>query len=131
MRMKIDPADTTPIYAQIVGQVNYAIASGSLAPGERLPAVRDLAVELTVNPNTVSRAYRQLQSDGVLEAVRGTGLSVAEGALTQCQAERMTLIRTRLRQVLLEARHSRLNGESLRTLIDQELAVIEQEEGEA
>ena len=78
--MKIDPADTTPIYAQIVGQVNYAIASGALAPGERLPAVRDLAVELTVNPNTILKAYRELEYAGVVESRRGLGCFVAGSA---------------------------------------------------
>jgi GntR family transcriptional regulator len=131
MFIYIDPTSELAIYDQIVRQVKFAVADEAVKAGELIPSVRELARELTVNPNTVSRAYRQLQTDGVLETVRGTGLSVADGASKQCQAERMTLIRNRLRQVLLEAKHSRLNGESLRELIEQELAVIEQEEGDA
>ncbi len=131
MFMHIDLTSELAIYDQIVRQVKFAVADEAVKSGELIPSVRELARELTVNPNTVSRAYRQLQSDGVLETVRGTGLSVAQGASTQCQAERMTLIRDRLRQVLQEAKHSRLNGESLRELVEQELAGIEHEEGEA
>lgn len=130
MFIHIDPTSELAIYDQIVRQVKFAVADETVQSGELIPSVRELARELTVNPNTVSRAYRQLQSDGVLESVRGTGLSVAQGASKQCRAERMTLIRDRLRQVLLEAKHSRLNGESLREMIEQELAVIEHVKGE-
>jgi DNA-binding transcriptional regulator YhcF (GntR family) len=134
MFIHIDTTSELAIYDQIVRQVIFAVADEAVKPGELIPSVREMARELTVNPNTVSRAYRQLQSDGVLETVRGTGLSVAQGASKQCRTERMTLIRDRLRQVLQEAKHSRLNGESLRELIEQELAVIEtteHEEGKA
>lgn len=134
MFIHVDPTSELAIYDQIVRQVKFAVADEAVKPGELIPSVRELARELTVNPNTVARAYRQLQSDGVLESVRGTGLSVAEGAFQQCRRERLTLIRDRLRQVLQEAKHSRLNGENLRELIDRELAVIEaseHEEGEA
>ncbi len=130
MFIHIDPTSELAIYDQIVRQVKFAVADEAVQSGELIPSVRELAREVAVNPNTVSRAYRQLQSDGVLESVRGTGLSVAQGASKQCRAERMTLIRDRLRQVLLEAKHSRLNGESLRELIEQELAVIEHVKGE-
>lgn len=130
MFIHIDPTSELAIYDQIVRQVKFAVADEAVQAGELVPSVRELARELTVNPNTVSRAYRQLQSDGVLESVRGTGLAVAQGAPDRCRAVRMTLIRDRLRQVLLEAKHSRLNGENLRELIEQELAVIEHEKGE-
>jgi len=131
MFIHIDPTSELAIYDQIVRQVIFAIADEAIKPGELIPSVRELAREITVNPNTVSRAYRQLQSDGVLETVRGTGLSVAQGASQHCRTERMTLIRNRLRQVLREAKHSRLNGENLRELIEQELAGIEHQEGDA
>ncbi len=130
MFIHIDPTSELAIYDQIVRQVKFVVADEAIQAGELVPSVRELARELTVNPNTVSRAYRQLQADGVLESVRGTGLAVAQGAPEQCRTVRMTLIRNRLRQVLLEAKHSRLNGENLRDLVEQELAVIEHEKGE-
>ncbi len=121
MFFQIDFNDELAIYDQVVRQVKFAVAGAVLRPGELVPSVRELARELTINPNTVARAYRQLQDDGVLNAVRGTGLAVAEGADLRCRGERVQLIRTRLRQVLSEARQSRLDADELRTLILDEL----------
>ena len=128
MFFKIDFADGLPIYRQVVRQVKFAVAGGALKAGEMVPSVRELARELTINPNTVARAYRQLQADGVLESVRGMGLQVAAGAEGQCRSERVKLIRQRLRQVLVEAKQSRLDGAELRTLVEGELSGIEQRE---
>ena len=79
MFFTIDPSNGLAIYEQVVRQVVFAIAAGSLQAGDMVPSVRELARELAINPNTVARAYRQLQDDGVLQSVRGTGLAVAEG----------------------------------------------------
>ena len=73
----IDPSSATPIYDQIVTRMRFAIASGALPRGEALPSVRQLAVALRVNPNTVARAYRELESEGVVESRRGQGTFVA------------------------------------------------------
>jgi GntR family transcriptional regulator len=126
MFFKIDLANGLAIYQQVVRQVKYAIAGGVLKAGELVPSVRELSRELAINPNTVARAFRQLQADGVLESVRGMGLQVALGAQQQCCDERVELIRQRLQQVLLEAKQSRLEAADLRALVDGELAAIEQ-----
>jgi GntR family transcriptional regulator len=84
--------------------------------------VRELARELAINPNTVARAYRQLQDDGVVEPVRGTGLAIAATARRQCQSERIKLIRGRLRMVLEEALHSGLDEHEIESLLRDELA---------
>ena len=128
MFFKIDFSDGLAIYRQVVRQVKFAVAGGTLKAGELVPSVRELARELTINPNTVARAYRQLQADGVLESVRGMGLQVADGAGRQCRSERVELIRQRLRQVLVEARQSRLDGGELRALVERELTAVEQRE---
>lgn len=128
MFIHVNPCSELAIYDQIVRQVKFAVADEAVKSGELVPSVRELARELAVNPNTVARAYRQLQTDGVLESVRGMGLAVAAGATGQCRAERTALVRQRLRSVLLEASLSRLDGENLRQLIEQELAAIEREE---
>jgi len=128
MFFRIDPSDDLAIYDQVVRQVKFAVAGEVVRVGELVPSVRELARELAINPNTVARAYRQLQADGVLEQIRGTGLAVAAGALEQCCTERVTLIRDRLRQVLLEAKQSRLDAGQLRSLVDSELAHVEREE---
>jgi GntR family transcriptional regulator len=68
MNIHISPADGVPIYLQVVNQVKYLVASGRLAPGEELPPIRVLAERLVVNPNTVARAYRELEAVGIVES---------------------------------------------------------------
>ena len=121
MFLQIDPSDGVAIYEQVVRQVKYAVASGVLRPGELVPSVREVARDLAINPNTVARAYRDLQSAEVLRSLRGTGLVVAEGVVGRCRRERIELIRGRLRQVLAEARRGRMSSDELRALLDQEL----------
>ena len=125
MLLRIDSGNGLAIYEQIVRQVKFAIADGVLRSGQLVPSVRELARELAINPNTIARAYRQLQDDGVVDAVRGTGLEVAQGASDRCREERLTLIRARLRQVLEEGKRSGLEPDKLRQLVDKELAALE------
>jgi GntR family transcriptional regulator len=122
MFIHIDPSNGLAIYDQIVRQVKFAVAAGALLPGELAPSVREMARELAVNPNTVARAYQQLQADQVLASVRGTGLAVAEGAPQRCRQQRLELVTQRLRQVLAEATQSGLTPSEIRRLIDVELA---------
>jgi GntR family transcriptional regulator len=101
------------------------VADNALRPGELIPSVRELARELAINPNTVARAFRSLQDDGVLATVRGQGLAVTLTAPERCRQDRVRLIRDRLQQVLLEAKQSRLERQELRALVEQELAAVE------
>ena len=127
MFLSIDHQNGLAIYDQIVRQVKFAVACGALRKGELVPSVRELARELAVNPNTVARAYRELQSDGVLSPVRGTGMEVAEGAERRCRSQRLDLIRARLRQVLAEAVQSQIEADHLRAMVEQELAAAEKQ----
>jgi GntR family transcriptional regulator len=124
MFFHIDPSDGLAIYDQVVRQVKFAVASRVLCPGNLVPSVRELARELAINPNTVARAYQQLQADGVLQTVRGMGLEVAADAQKHCCTERQKLIRLRVRQALTEARQSGLSEDELRTVVDEELAGV-------
>jgi GntR family transcriptional regulator len=128
MFFTIDPSNGLAIYEQVVRQLIFAVASEALQVGDMVPSVRELARELAINPNTVARAYRQLQDDGVLQSVRGTGLAVADGACQRCRAERVNLLRRRIQQVLLEAQQSQLEHAQLRSLVESELAAIKREE---
>jgi DNA-binding transcriptional regulator YhcF (GntR family) len=119
---KIDAHNGLAVYDQIVRQLKFAVADGALRTGEIAPSVRELARELAINPNTVARAYRQLQDDGVLDVVRGTGLAVAQNARRQCQTERTKLIRVRLRRVLEEAAQSGLESTEIEQLFRAELS---------
>ena len=120
MFFQIDFNNSLAIYDQIVRQIKFAIAGDVLKEGELVPSVRELAKDLTINPNTVSRAYRQLQDEGVLASVRGTGLAVAAGTGQNCREQRVELIRTRLEQVFTEAMQSRLDPQKLRSLVEQQ-----------
>ena len=117
MFLHVDPDNGMAIYDQIVRQIKFAVATGALPPGEMAPSVRELARELAVNLNTVSKAYQQLQVEGVLESVRGMGLAVAPGALKQCRGERVKLVQERLRETLWEARQSGLDADEIQKLI--------------
>jgi GntR family transcriptional regulator len=122
MLVHVDVGNGLAVYDQIARQLKFAVADGAVRAGELVPSVRELARDLAINPNTVARAYRQLQDDGVLEPVRGTGLSVTAAARRHCQAERTKLIRARLRLVLEEALHSGLDARDVENLMRDELA---------
>src|SRR5580704_11850007 len=78
IRFRLDPHSGVPAYRQIIDQVQGGLASGTLASGDQLPTVRQLAVDLAINPNTVLRAYRELEIRGVLDTQQGTGTFIAE-----------------------------------------------------
>lgn len=124
MFFSVDPTNGLAIYEQVVRQITFAVASGALKAGEFVPSVRELARDLAINPNTVARAYRQLQESDVLELVRGTGLAVSGGARQRCRSDRVRLIRDRLRQVLQEAQQSQIDPEELRALVEKELSTL-------
>src|SRR5215813_14105925 len=77
-RFRIDQASGVPVYRQLIDQVQGGIAAGTLSPGDQLPTVRSVAVDLAINPNTVMRAYRELEIRGVLDTQQGTGTFIAE-----------------------------------------------------
>jgi GntR family transcriptional regulator len=124
MFLQIDFQNGLPIYEQVIRQVKFAIAGEDYKEGELVPSVREIARELAINPNTVARAFRQLQTDGVLQSVRGTGLAVAPGAAERCRNDRVELIRARFTQVLSEAVQSRLDPNELRLLVERELSAV-------
>ena len=117
MFLHIDPEGGLAIYDQIVRQIKFAVAGGALPPAELIPSVRELARELAVNPNTVARAYQQLQTEGIVESVRGQGLAVSRGADKRCRAERAKLIGQRLRESLDEALRAGLEIDEIRQLV--------------
>ncbi|APZ93971.1 GntR family transcriptional regulator [Fuerstiella marisgermanici] len=125
----IDAGNGIPIYEQIERQVKFAVANGSLLVGERVPSVRELATQTAVNVNTVARAYRELQQQGVLNSIRGTGLAVSMEAKKICQQGRLQMIRDRLRSVLQEALQNQIAVEEIRTLVDEEWTELSQNVG--
>ncbi|HMP80249.1 MAG TPA: GntR family transcriptional regulator [Pirellulaceae bacterium] len=121
MYLHIDADNGVPVYEQIARQLSFLIADGSIKPGEMIPSVRQLARDLAVNPNTIARAYRQLQDRDVVEPVSGTGLEVTRHAVPICRRERDEWIRWRLAQVIAEARSSRIDDDDLKRLFESAL----------
>jgi GntR family transcriptional regulator len=120
--LDLNSADDRPIYGQIADRVKFAVAGGVLRPGDLVPSVRELSKQLVVNPNTVARAYRDLQTEGLLESVRGMGLQVADGAVDRCRAARREMVRQRLRQVIEEARQSKMDPTEIEAILREEWA---------
>jgi GntR family transcriptional regulator len=118
------PESPIPIYEQIVTQVIFGVAAGTLEVGELIPSVRALAVSLGVHPNTVARAFQQLERDGVLTTRRGRGMEVAAEALALCRQRRQEIVRGRLREALREAASSALSAEEVRRLVDEEFSRV-------
>jgi GntR family transcriptional regulator len=104
VQIQISPEEGVPIYQQIVNQVKYLVASGRLAPGEELPPIRVLAERLVVNPNTVARAYRELEVAGVVTKRRTAGTYVSEVESPLARRERLQLLAQRVDALLGEAR---------------------------
>ncbi len=121
MFFKIHTSNGVPVYEQVVRQVTYAVANGALQKGEMIPSVRQLARDLTINPNTVARAYRQLQDRKIIEPVRGTGMAIAVGARSICKSERTRIVRSHMSQLIIEARQSQLDDEEIEKLFQSEL----------
>ena len=88
MNFSLDLHSGVPVYRQIIDQVHSARASGAVGPGDRLPTVRQLAVDLSINPNTVVRAYRELELTGALTTHQGTGTFIANTKIERNDAER-------------------------------------------
>lgn len=128
MHLLIDPSNGLAIYDQIARQIKFAIAEGTLREGELAPGIRELARELTINPNTVARAYQQLVFDEILETARGTGMVVKKTAAARCRKERTELIQERLRSALVEATKSGISIDDVRGFLDKELKRLEKVE---
>lgn len=119
MQIHISPNDGVPIYQQIVNQVKYLTASGRLTAGEQLPPVRKLAEQVLVNPNTVARAYRELEASGVLTTRRGAGVFVSDGVSPLSRREQNRILNERLDQLIAEARQMDVDVETLVKLLRQ------------
>ncbi|TWT83344.1 HTH-type transcriptional repressor YtrA [Planctomycetes bacterium CA13] len=121
MFFSIEPGGDVPIYEQIVRQVKLAVADGVLVGGQMVPSVRQLASELAINPNTIARAYQQLQTDLVLEPLRGRGMIVRRDSVSRCTKARNSLVGDAVRRVLVDALSGGMTPEDLRELFEAEL----------
>lgn len=127
----IQAQDGVPIYLQVMQQIKYLVASGRLEPGEELPSIRALAEQLLVNPNTIARAYRELEVAGVVEKRRTAGTYVAETGSPLARKERLKLLKERVDQLLVEAFQMGFELDEVLKLVQQsELAVRNPKKGD-
>ncbi|MCK6447321.1 MAG: GntR family transcriptional regulator [Planctomycetes bacterium] len=122
MHFTVDPHAARAPSEQLADQVRAAVASGRLAVGDRLPSVRALAELVRVNPNTVSRAWRELELEGVLESRRGDGVFVARTARSRCVAHRDDVLAERLVHATREALAAGLGAAEVLTIVRDALA---------
>jgi GntR family transcriptional regulator len=124
MRLHLSTSDGVPIYLQIVNQIKYLVAAGRLSPGEELPPIRTLAEELLINPNTVARAYRELEQAGVVTKRRTSGTYVSDAGSPLARRERMKILTERVDALLAEARQMSVNVDDLTDLLRQREAAM-------
>ena len=124
MQIHISSGDGVPIYLQIVKQIKYLVASGRLGPGEELPPIRVLAEQLIVNPNTVARAYRELEHEGIVEKRRTAGTYVSDHGSPLGRSQRLRILAERLDALLAEARQMDVGVDELMKLLRERAAAI-------
>lgn len=113
MQIRIDNASTRPIYQQIIDQIKRDIALGRLKATEKLPTVRQLAAQLVLNPNTISKAYRQLEQDSIIVTRPGAGAFVAELSSNLSRSVRKKLLCEQLERLVVEAVHMQIDARTL------------------
>lgn len=122
MLLRPNPALGVPIYLQLMEQVKHAIETGALRAGEQLPGIRPLAEELVINPNTVAKAYRELEHEGVIELRHGAGAFVSANASARKTPDKLRAAQGVVEQAVQQLRARGLADEEIRRLFEAELA---------
>jgi GntR family transcriptional regulator len=117
----VDPRSGVPLYLQLIDQVKRAVALGALTPGEQLPTVKALALNLTINPNTVARVYRELERDGIIETSPGRGSFVRSDGAASADSRRMVgqVAEQSFAEAIREARSLGLERHDVEALVIQ------------
>jgi GntR family transcriptional regulator len=126
MIIHINAASGVPTYLQIETQVKHYVAAGALVRGDALPSVRRLAADLRVSPNTVARAYQNLERDGVLRTVPGGRTYVADSSPRLLKSEKIRRLRPYARQIAVEGKQLQLDPLEIVQLVRQELDALEE-----
>jgi GntR family transcriptional regulator len=121
MVLRLNPASGIPLYLQLIEQVKHAIETGAIEAGEQLPSVRKMAEDLLINPNTVARAYRELEHEGIIELKHGSGAFIRESIVAR--ARLMHKAQTVLQSALDRLASFDLTEDEIRRLVENELAL--------
>lgn len=130
MLFRPNPSLGVPIYLQLMEQVKHAIETGALRAGEQLPGIRPLAEELVMNPNTVAKAYRELEHEGVIELRQGAGAFVAGNARPKKLTDRLRAGQTIVAAAVEKLQARGLSHEEIRRLFEAELASLSRTGGQ-
>jgi GntR family transcriptional regulator len=122
--LRPNPSLGMPIYLQLVEQVKHAVETGAMRPGEQLPAIRSVAESLVINPNTVAKAYRELEHDGIVELRQGTGAFIAANARAHRTAATQRAAQRLVSETIERLRGNGLSDEEIRRLVEGELAGV-------
>jgi GntR family transcriptional regulator len=125
MDITISLTEGVPIYRQIVNQVKYLVASGLLQPGEELPPIRTLALQLKVTPNTIVKAYDELEISGVVQKRQGSGTFVSEGRRQLAPKERRRIIEQRIDALLAEAHQLNFAADDILRMVRERKAAMD------
>ena len=120
LHIQINPNTGVPAYRQIMDQIRYYVASSTLAPGDQLPSVRELARQLTVNPSTIVKAYTELEHEGVIENKQGRGTFVAEIRTRLSRREKRTILQRSATHLWVEARQLDMAEEEVWEILREE-----------
>src|SRR5271154_2711921 len=121
MFFKIEPTSGQPLYLQLMQQIRHAVESGALREGEQLPGIRTLAQELVVSPNTIAKAYSELEHEGLLELRQGSGAFVCVRRRTRSLAGQVHIARQRIRDLIERLREDGLLDQEIRRAFEAEL----------
>ncbi len=127
--LKPNPTSGVPIYLQLMEQVRHAIETGALRPGEQLPSIRPLAEELVVNPNTIAKAYRELEHEGVIELRQGAGAFVSDKAPTKKDADKLRAAQAAVATAIDKLRARGVTDDEIRRLVEAELSGVHRSGG--
>jgi GntR family transcriptional regulator len=125
MQIHISSSNGVAIYLQIVNQIKYLVASGRLLMGAELPPIRVLAERLLINPSTVARAYRELETAGIVEKRRTAGTYVSEQGSPLARRERIKILAERIDALLAEARQMNIAVDDVLKLVEQRNAAMQ------
>lgn len=121
MLVHVNSSSGLPLYLQIESQLKHAVAAGALRQGDALPSVRKLATELRINPNTVARAYQDLEREGVIRSVPGGGTYVADSVPGLLKTEKLKRLRPFALQIAVEGTQLRLSPDEILKLVQDSL----------
>ncbi|MCD7032668.1 GntR family transcriptional regulator [Metabacillus sp. GX 13764] len=114
----IDPRSSTPIYEQVIQQMKELCLRGVLKPGDKLPSVRELSTIIVANPNTVAKAYKELEREGIIETLRGRGTFVSETATIKLDEGKISMLKDQLKTLIVDAVYAGIDVDDIHEWIE-------------